>query len=715
MKISLCIIARNEESMLPGCLDSVRGLVDEIVLVDTGSRDATIRIAEKHGARVFKSPWRDDFSAPRNLAVARARGDWILQLDADERLAPSAAAAIRRAVEEADFDCGLIRLHNVSKPDADAASVISGKERLGEPMSLPRLLRRTSDLKYEGIVHESVARWLTARGSRVRFVDADILHLGSLPEVRRERDKVTRNVDLLKKRAAEEPDDPTALSYIAFEALAASKLDEAGVAAEDGWRVMLRGRFPKGTSVLRLAVARSLVQKERGDHHGVLETVRVGERLDGEHPDFFMLRGMSHEMLGLAAPRGSKLRRSHLEAAAEAHRGALALANVDYVQRFLLGAGSFGSRIRLATVLLQLGDAVTARDELTKALAQRPGDPEASLAFAEAEIALGGAERALGILEPLLGERPDGWVLAALACDTLGALDDALAFVRQASQRTKNGYVGPHRKDTHLDLMALAGAYAGLPSPGPGPIGALTAMMARAPWEGEPRGSISDLRVPSLVANLVQAGRIESLDALLTPRAESAFPGLAAAVTDALAALGVTVERDDAPTPILVATDLPAAASVVSRVLAGHPRLRDRGEMESPASASKGEDVREIFVTASIARAIGLAKDLARATLLFVAADEPSPERCAEIAGDVGARVVGLGYRALLDAPVATLSTLLARLGEPTDDGPLRSLIEHYPGRDRAFASPGAEGRGPRATRPEAETAPMNPAREVSP
>lgn len=714
MKLSLCIIAKNEERMLPDCLASVRDVVDEIVLVDTGSRDATIRIAERAGARVFKSPWRDDFSAPRNLAIARARGEWILQLDADERLAPGAGEQIKRALSGADFDCGLIRLHNASRADAPAAEVISGRARMGEAMSLPRLLRRTTDLRYEGIVHESVLRWLEGRGGRVRFVDADIVHLGSLPELRRERDKVTRNVDLLKKRASEEPNDPTAWSYIAFESLAADQLDDAWSAAEAGWQVMLRGQYPKGTSVLRLAVARALVQKGRGEHHAVLETVRVGERLDGKHPDFYMLRGTAHELLALAAGRGSKLRLTHLRAALEAHRSALALARTDYVQRFLLGAGSWASALRGGTVLLQLGDAEGARAVLAEALAARPDELETKLAMAEAEIACGRPEDAILRIEPLLSDRPDAWVLAAQACEKLGAVDDGLAFIRQAGQRTKAGYVAPHRREMHLDLMALASAYAGAPAPGPGPIGALTAIMSKRPFEGDARGDVDALGIASIVSNLVTKQRYAYLDALLTPRAEATFPGLGAGVTRALERLGLSVQRDDSPSPIVVACDDTRAAELVQRVLGAHPRIASRGELERSEVAKPGDEEREIFTAPSFARALELGAALPRSTVLLVTSDPPSAETLADVANAVGDRAVELSYGALLDAPVTTLSHLLAALGEPTDDGPLRALVESYPGRSRDFPAFAPRDREKRASRLEGDAARALP-REVSP
>ena len=101
------MIARNEEALLGVCLESVRGLVDEIVLVDTGSTDATPELARLAGD-VVSVPWSDDFSAPRNEALAHAQGDWILQLDADERLGPHSKQAVREAIALSSFDCGML-------------------------------------------------------------------------------------------------------------------------------------------------------------------------------------------------------------------------------------------------------------------------------------------------------------------------------------------------------------------------------------------------------------------------------------------------------------------------------------------------------------------------------------------------------------------------------------------------------------------------------
>ncbi|RKX21112.1 MAG: glycosyltransferase, partial [Candidatus Zixiibacteriota bacterium] len=86
MTISACMIVKNEEELLPGCLDSIRDLVDEIIIVDTGSDDKTMEIARSYGAKIFEQPWEGNFSKHRNYSMEQATSDWILIIDADEKL-----------------------------------------------------------------------------------------------------------------------------------------------------------------------------------------------------------------------------------------------------------------------------------------------------------------------------------------------------------------------------------------------------------------------------------------------------------------------------------------------------------------------------------------------------------------------------------------------------------------------------------------------------
>ena len=86
--VSLCMIVKDEELFLRDCLESIKNVIDQIVIVDTGSRDATIDIAKEYKASIYHFKWCDDFSAARQESIKHANCDWILYLDADERLRP---------------------------------------------------------------------------------------------------------------------------------------------------------------------------------------------------------------------------------------------------------------------------------------------------------------------------------------------------------------------------------------------------------------------------------------------------------------------------------------------------------------------------------------------------------------------------------------------------------------------------------------------------
>jgi len=275
--------------MLPGCLTSVAGAVDQIVLVDTGSTDRTRDLAREAGALVASLPWTDDFAAPRNEALRHATGEWVLQLDCDERLAPGAARALRRAADQGGFDAGLLPLHHASRLDAAPGEVLSGRSRLGAPIHLPRLLRRTPDLAWRGRIHECVSDWAARRGNRLRGVPADLLHLGNVPGLRDGRAKRDRNLALLRRRCAEEPDDVTAFGYLAAELLAGGEREEAARVAEAGW-ALLRSQ-PAHRGVQRLATARALCAWVAGDDRRTLETAEGTERREALGADLRWLRG----------------------------------------------------------------------------------------------------------------------------------------------------------------------------------------------------------------------------------------------------------------------------------------------------------------------------------------------------------------------------------------------------------------------------------------
>jgi glycosyltransferase involved in cell wall biosynthesis len=116
MLLSICIITLNEEANLARTLESVKALADEIIVVDSGSTDSTVTIAQSYGAKVFVEPWKG-FAAQKNSALAKAAGEWILSLDADEEVSPELAAGIKSVLKSGkipgEFDAYTMNRRNM--------------------------------------------------------------------------------------------------------------------------------------------------------------------------------------------------------------------------------------------------------------------------------------------------------------------------------------------------------------------------------------------------------------------------------------------------------------------------------------------------------------------------------------------------------------------------------------------------------------------------
>ncbi len=143
IKVSLCMIVKNEAERLTNCLKSVKGFADEIILVDTGSSDRTVSIAKKFGAKIFKFDWCDNFAAARNYALEQAQGAWILVLDADEVLETAIIPVLQNAINNPEYLA--INLNR--------SEIGSGRS----PYSLiARIFRRQPEIYFTGFYHESI-------------------------------------------------------------------------------------------------------------------------------------------------------------------------------------------------------------------------------------------------------------------------------------------------------------------------------------------------------------------------------------------------------------------------------------------------------------------------------------------------------------------------------------------------------------------------------
>jgi hypothetical protein len=571
-RLSLCLIAKDEAAMLPDCLASVQGVVDELVVVDTGSTDDTIRIAREAGAQVVEHPWQDDFAAARNAGLAACTGDWVLVLDADERLAPGAAPPLHEALERGGFDCGLLPLHNAASLDAEMDAVLGGSARRGDPILLPRLLRRTADLAYRGVIHESIGHWLLESGRRTERIEAPIVHLGAVPEYRRERGKDARNLALLERRCAQDPSDPVAWTYLARERFRAEDPAGARQAARQGWAALEAVATPGGPnpSYVPLADMWVQIQLSDGDVPGALASLEQCATWGSTHPNLAMLEAKVRAHLAALRPAEATQQLTLAEAAAGR---ALAQRGQAFTDEVLPGATGFEARYLRGLARMLSGRISEGRADLLACLSEQPGHPGASLALAEAALISAGPQAALKELEPLLqAPGPDAWALAAMACDQLGSPNDVVNFVKQALGRLEHGFEAPHRALLLDELRVAAGLYSGQAFEGPGQAGRVSALVGRRPI-GDPEAMVDRAALARLVTNLIRADRGALLGSLLEPRAEEVLPGISSALQDLFEQLGVNIDDDGEPDFVFIGGAGRSGTTLFRSMLNAHPRI----------------------------------------------------------------------------------------------------------------------------------------------
>ena len=187
--LALSMIVRNAAAELRECLESARGVVEEMVLADTGSADQTIEVAEQCGARVVSIPWTNDFAEARNRALAEVKSDWVLVLDADERLDAGAAPQIRRLIESSDIAGYLVTIRNYvrsldervwdtgAKPNDSLLPSSAAYPGFIEHENV-RLFRRAKEIYFVGRVHESVGPRIQELGRKLAKATFRIHHFG---------------------------------------------------------------------------------------------------------------------------------------------------------------------------------------------------------------------------------------------------------------------------------------------------------------------------------------------------------------------------------------------------------------------------------------------------------------------------------------------------------------------------------------------------------
>ncbi len=403
--LSACLIVKNEAARLPRCLASLRGVVDEIVVVDTGSTDESVAVAKRFGAKVSQFAWCDDFASARNVAIERASSEWVLTIDADEWVKAGSAAALTGALNDRSVVAYRVKL--INHLDGD---------RRDEEL-LTRLFRRRADIRYRGRVHEQVTDdvvtvvereglgWGTAAGLVLE-------HDGYLRAIMKERQKGARNLRLLERAVEESPRD----EYLRYKL--AIELGPRGTAHLERVLEQLTQKTPRELLSLPWAeqalINGALVLSVAGRSTLVEQVTALSSAVFGDHPALDLSRARV------------ELKQGHAERALELVRRA--------EHQRPRGPGYDGEALSLelelvaAEALSSLEDYEGALSTLSLARRAHPGSARPLYALIELCLTIGDVKGALRLGLSRLKECPSDTTalsLCAQVAERAGDLDTA--------------------------------------------------------------------------------------------------------------------------------------------------------------------------------------------------------------------------------------------------------------------------------------------------
>ncbi|WP_180953749.1 glycosyltransferase family 2 protein [Bacillus sp. T33-2] len=332
--ISLCIIVKDEERFLDRCLNSAAKHVNEVVLVDTGSSDRTLEIAEHYDANIFHYNWTNDFAAARNISIKHATSDYILVLDADEYLDEDADIQ-RVLITEKDHYTVRIKNH------------LSSGGAIYHPAV--RLFKNNRGLKYQGRIHEHLNVEDKSLGLSHEFGDVLIHHDGYKDEVVKEKEKHNRNIAILLDEVAKNPSGYNL--YNLGTQYRANHQDEEAVNYYKRAFELSKDRLYIQSLLYNMIDSISRL----GRHEEALNVVNAAIESFPNHTDFYFLKGRIFEELAFKND------------AIRAYENCIRLGEVDLFQT-LEGVGSFLAYVRKGAIAVEKGQYVLAFDMALKAL-----------------------------------------------------------------------------------------------------------------------------------------------------------------------------------------------------------------------------------------------------------------------------------------------------------------------------------------------------------
>jgi tetratricopeptide (TPR) repeat protein len=383
-KLSLVMIVKDEEEMLSACLDSVKDVVDEMIIVDTGSTDATVAIAESFGAKVIDFPWTGSFAEARNVSLDHASGDWVLHLDADERVLAEDAPRIRSMLSRVYREgFSLVETNYTGEGEGVAAVAHNAL----------RVWRHRPEYRFEGAIHEqktqNMPTWLA---ERFELTGIRMLHFGYLKEVISARGKSERNLELLLEQAKTD-ESPFNRFNIGTEYLQLRQAEQARRYLDQAWEELLgQPGGPASTGFGAMLALRTVrARREAGDLAGAQAAMEQALRFYPSHTD------VVHEGSQIARDAGD------LDTAIELAEQTLKMGDAPTEYAGVVGLGSYIGQAWLGELAEVAGQPQRAVEIYRQSLTDHPEFLGIVSRLARAELAAGTpVDQLLEELEPLV-------------------------------------------------------------------------------------------------------------------------------------------------------------------------------------------------------------------------------------------------------------------------------------------------------------------------
>lgn len=605
LTLSLCMIVKDEEQMLPRCLEAIRPAVDEIIVVDTGSTDSTMDIARSFGARVIEHPWTGSFSEPRNVSFDAATCDWIIYLDADEVLVAEDVERLRELTGQTWREAFHLVETSFVGELGDSAAVVN---------SALRVFRNRPHYRFTGAIHEQIHHTLPSDvPGRVGQSPVRIEHYGYLEDTRAAKDKSTRNLTLLlEQRNAGAPATAFLHFNIGTEYAAAGDAAAATVELRSAWQ-MLEAAGEVQTAFYAPSVVSALVRTLRlsGRPADAIAFARIGLEHFPAYTDLLLEQASAHVELG-----DVQTARTLFERCIAQGDAAAGLAG-------LVGSGTYLPWLALAKLALDDGDADAALVHLDSSIDNHPDFLGIASLYVLARRRQGATPAAIlqelrTRLEPLT---PVAHVAIARAFARSGAPAAAVAEYRVVLDQGDARRAGSVRVALAEILLAHGewsqAAEAVAPIAAGDPYAALACRIETAAWLAA--GSLDAAREASARAAAVGLGRGERelLDAwIATAAGEPLGEGLAVASVPLLATLLEFMFRARAQAPYAQLRALLDGSHLIARERAQlvaeiHLRHGDPAGAAAQwlAVCAEAPDARARFGLAQVAAATGNRED----------------------------------------------------------------------------------------------------------